>query len=259
MVEVFDISVTCHAHKIAMKNQSLDQSLIIPPNTLVFYIDESGDETLNNPEHPIFAFGGVACTTESYISLARTWQTMKAATFPQVTGPLHANTHLRRLSDTKRLAVLSAISPRELARFGTIMTANTIVPVDQIVMIACQTLAKRLANIAEGMVALNLWTPPGPVYAVFEHSARLSRHLENQFTGLALKVGTHTIPIEGCFMPKSVANPFLEIADFVAYTLGNNVKYQLEHGCAKCTDSFQSLFRDVSPPLSNYIEVVKVV
>lgn len=139
------------------------------------------------------------------------------------------------------------------------MTANTIVPVDRIIMIACQTLASRLANIAEGLIALNLWTPPGPMYAIFEHSARLAQHIELQFTELALKVGPHTIPIEGCFMPKSVANPFLEIADFVAYTLGNNVKYQLKHGRATCTDSFQALFRDVGPPLSNYLEVVKVV
>jgi hypothetical protein len=67
----------------------------------------AGDERLNNQKHPIFAFGGVACVAESHLPIARAWQAMKALTFPQVVGPLHAKTHLRdRLAEPKRLALL---------------------------------------------------------------------------------------------------------------------------------------------------------
>jgi hypothetical protein len=101
----------------------MNDHLIIQPNTLVLYIDEAGDERLNNRTYPIFAFGGVACVTEFHPSIARAWQAMKALTFPQVIGPLHAKTHLRdRLVEPKRLAVLGGMAHQQLGRFGTVIT-----------------------------------------------------------------------------------------------------------------------------------------
>jgi len=240
-------------------NQSMGGQLIIQPNTLVFYVDESGDEQLNNQHHPIFAFGGVATVTEHHIPIARAWQEMKAATFPQVVGSLHAQRHIRdRLAERRRLALLASMAHQQLARFGTVITSSTIVPLDKVVPVACRTLANRFANVAEGMIQLNLWQAPGRVVAVFEHSSRLAQQIEQNLPD-AIKVGEHLVPLEGCFMPKSVANPFLEMADFVASTIGKNVKYQLECDRTECTDNFQALFRKVGPPLANYIEVTAAV
>jgi hypothetical protein len=104
------------------------EHLALAPNTLVFYVDDSGDERLNDRNHPIFAFGGVSCVSEFHIPIAGAWQTMKRSVFPQVTGPLHAATHMRegKLSETKRAAVLQAMMHQQLGRFGTIMTDQTI-------------------------------------------------------------------------------------------------------------------------------------
>lgn len=243
-----------------MAEQPPGEHLIIKPNTLVFYIDDTGDERLNDQQHPIFAFGGVATVTEFHLHIARTWQKMKAATFPQVVGPLHAKTHLRdRLTEPRRRAVLAGMTHSQLGRFGTIITSSTVVALDKVVPVACSTLANRFASVAEGMAALRLWKPPGRVVAVFEHSARLARHLEGNLTGLAININGNVLPVEGCFMPKSIANPFLEMADFVASTIGKNVKYQLKCGRQTCTDNFQALFRDVGPPLADYIEVTVAV
>ncbi|HKW52376.1 MAG TPA: DUF3800 domain-containing protein [Stellaceae bacterium] len=239
-----------------MTQQSPGEHLIIEPNTLVFYIDDTGDERLSHQQHPVFAFGGVAAGTEFHIPIGQAWRAMKAKTFPQVAGPLHAKTHLRdRLTDRRRLAVLKAMDHQQLGRFGTIITAGTVVAPDKIIAVACLTLANRLASVAEGMANLGLWKPPGRVVAVFEHSARLTEHLQQHLGGLAIKVYGRDTPLEGCFMPKSVADPFLEMADFVASTLGKNVKYQLEQGRQGCTDNFHALFRAVGPPLADYIEV----
>jgi hypothetical protein len=95
------------------------EHLIIQPDTLVFYVDDTGDERMNNQGHPIFAFGGVATVGAFHVPIARTWRAMKAKTFPQVTGPLHAKRHLReRLSQRKRQVVLAAMAHKELGRFG---------------------------------------------------------------------------------------------------------------------------------------------
>ena len=89
--------------------------------------------------------------------------------------------------------------------------------------------------------------------AVFEHSTRLAQQIEQNFPD-AIKVGEQSIPLEGCFMDSS--SPIrLEMADFVASTIGRNIKYQLERSPTECTDNFKSLFREVGPPLASYIEV----
>jgi hypothetical protein len=233
------------------------EHLTIGPNTLVFYVDESGDEQLSDRQHPIFAFGGVATVTDHHVPIARAWRAMKAATFPQVVGPLHAQRHIRdRLAEPRRLALLAGMAHRQLARFGTVITSSTVVSLDKVVMVSCGTLANRFAGVAEGMIRLGLWQPPGRAVAVFEHSSRLAQGVEQHFTNLAIKVENHTVPLEGCFMPKIVANPFLEMADFVASTIGKNVKHQLECDRDGCTANFQALFRDVGPPLADYVEVV---
>jgi Protein of unknown function (DUF3800) len=195
-----------------MADQPPSEFLIIKPKTLVFYVDESGDKRLNNQQHRIFAFGGVACSFDFHLRIARAWQAMKAKNFPQVVGPLHAKTHLRdRLSETKRLAVLAGMAHPELARFGTVITSSTVVPLDTVVPVACITLAKRFVNVAKGMIQRGLWQVPGRVMVVFEHSTALAKPIEQHFTNLVLEIEGHTIPIEGCFMPKSVVNPFLEM------------------------------------------------
>jgi hypothetical protein len=144
-----------------MADQPPRELLILKPNTLVFYVDESGDERLKNQRHPIFAFGGVACPFECHLPIARAWQAMKAKNFPQVDGPLHSKTHLRdRLSETKRLAVLACTAHEQLGRFGPVITSSTVVPPDWIFTVACMELAKRFASVAEGMIQLGLWKVP---------------------------------------------------------------------------------------------------
>jgi hypothetical protein len=107
------------------------EHLIIPSGALVFYIDDSGDEKLNNRKHPFLAFGGVGCTCEFHTPLARIWQQMKALTFPQVRGPLHATRHLRGRSGRQWQAVLAAMNSPYLGRFGVVLTDTTDVPPDQ--------------------------------------------------------------------------------------------------------------------------------
>ena len=66
------------------------------------------------------------------------------------------------------------------------------------------------------MVQLRLWQAPGRVVAVFEHSSRLAQQIEQNLPD-ASRVGKHLVPLEGCFMPMGVANPFLEMADLGCY------------------------------------------
>jgi hypothetical protein len=104
-----------------------------------------------------------------------------------------------------------------------------------------------------------LWRPPAPVYAVFEHSTRLTNHIERAFDGIRLVVGQDLVPIEGCFMEKRVSDPFLEMADVIVNAVTRSVRYQRALADPRaCTPAFQALFRDVGPPMASYIEVTAV-
>ena len=232
------------------------EHLIIPSGALVFYVDDSGDEKFGNREHPFLAFGGVACTCEFHISLAKTWKQMKASTFPQVRGPLHAKRHLKDRSIRQWRAVQSAMNLPDLGRFGVVLTDTTAVAPEHVTVVALRALANRFADVAGGMLARALWHPPGRVFAIFEHSPRLTDHIERAFTDISVAVGPHTVPVEGCFMPKSIANPFLEMADCIANAVTKNVKYQrAQANHAVCSPVFQALFRDAGHPLGSYFEV----
>jgi hypothetical protein len=237
------------------------EQLILQPNSLVFYVDDTGDERFASAAHPMFAFGGVACVTEHHIDMAGSWHAMKAAQFPQLKGrPLHAKTHLRdnRAGPRKKAAVLDAMPPDRIGRFASVLTARTDIPLDYVAQTALKTLAIRCSEVADGFVRCGLWQSPGPVVAIFEQSARLAGHIQQHFDD-RLRVGGHLIEIEGCFMPKSVANPFLEMADVVVNAVGKNIRHQLQYGLASCTSDFQTLFRDVGPPMAHYIEVTEVL
>jgi hypothetical protein len=232
------------------------EHLIIPPGALVYYVDDSGDEKFGNREHPFLAFGGVACTCEFHISLAETWKQMKASTFPQVLGPLHAKRHLKDRSVRQWRAVQAAMNSPYLGRFGAVLTDTTAIAPEQVTHVALRTLANRFADVAGGMLARALWHPPGRVFAIFEHSPRLTDHIEKAFAGISVTAGPHTVPVEGCFMPKSIANPFLEMADCIANAITKNVKYQrAQANLSVCTPAFQALFRDAGHPLASYFEV----
>jgi Protein of unknown function (DUF3800) len=202
------------------------EHLIIPPGTLVYYVDDSGDEKFGNREHPFLAFGGVACAAEFHIPIADDWKCMKASTFRQVRGPLHARRHLKDRSVTQWRAVSAAVNSPFLGRFCAVLTDTTSVPLEQVTRVALLTLANRFADIAGGMLTRGLWHPRNRAFAIFEHSARLASHIERVFRDLTIAVGPYRVAVEGCFMPKSVANPFLEMADCIANAVTKNIKYQ---------------------------------
>src|SRR5712691_3228344 len=191
------------------------ERLILMPNSLVFYIDDTGDEQFGNADHPMFAFGGVAAVTENHFEVERDWRAMKAREFPQVNGALHAKRHLRdRIAPSKKAAVFAAMPRNCVARFGSVLTAGTAIAPEWVMETALRTLSRRCSEVAVGFIERGLWQPPGPVVAIFEQSARLAPYIPLYFDD-PLTVGPYRLPVEGCFMPKWVANPLLEMADVV--------------------------------------------
>jgi hypothetical protein len=89
---------------------------------------------------------------------------------------------------------------------------------------------------------------------IFEASGRLEKHIEARLGQLSYTLDGKKYPVQGAFMPKFVADPMLEMADFVAYTVGQNVKHQMVHGHEAWTPNFEALFRNVEASLVSYMK-----
>ena len=58
---------------------------------LVVFIDETGDEFLTDPRHPVFGLAGCACKVEDYESgIQRPWRELKSSIFGDPGVALHA-------------------------------------------------------------------------------------------------------------------------------------------------------------------------
>src|ERR1035437_10714355 len=69
------------------------------------------------------------------------------------------------------------------------------------------------------------------------HSCSAWRQNGAEKACLSVTAGPHTVPVEGCFMPKSIANPFLEMADCIANAVTKKVKYQRDRKSTRLNSS----------------------
>lgn len=56
--------------------------LNISPNSVLVFLDETGDEQLNDPAYPIFGFGGCCILARDYFdNIDKPWSNMKIEKF----------------------------------------------------------------------------------------------------------------------------------------------------------------------------------
>ena len=68
------------------------ERLTVHPHCLMFFVDETGNETFADPQNPVFGLGGCALLAAAIDPILRTpWQTMKALHFGGAGVPLHAS------------------------------------------------------------------------------------------------------------------------------------------------------------------------
>ena len=66
-------------------------TLTLGPNTLVFALDDTGNECFKDPNHPVFGIGGCGFLVKDYVRLIDApWGDMCKTYFPDCNRPLHA-------------------------------------------------------------------------------------------------------------------------------------------------------------------------
>ena len=227
------------------------ERLILPDRCLAVFVDDTGHEALV-PGEPIYGLGGCAALGRD---LGRTITEPWRAIRERVTGspdiPLHANEFPTIASRDDMSAVAEFFRAHPFARFGATISVNTSLPDEMGIMRTMkEVLEMRINNIAEQHHTLCR-----EVKVIFEASQRADKLIEEAFQTFKVhRWGWKHIPSECYFMPKSVAEPALEVADFVMHAIGRQAKQNLKKRGTFLPD-FNAIFHAVDPRLVSFMEV----
>jgi hypothetical protein len=221
--------------------------LEITPSTLLFFIDDTGHELLDDPTQKAFGLGGYSVMGDALESLVRQpWREVRQALAGSPDAPLHA-AEIKNPTKGQIDAVAGFFRSQPLGRFGAISSVQTKLGADLTPLwTVAELLKRRTVEIAQ-------WQPFASVSIVFEHSERLAPKIEPAFGDFRLELDGMPVPLDLCWMPKSAHEPALEVADFLANAIGAEVRHRLagRPGFAK---NFQAFFHGVDTRLVSFID-----
>ncbi|HKF64122.1 MAG TPA: DUF3800 domain-containing protein [Dongiaceae bacterium] len=219
-------------------------SLLLRPDTLAFFIDDSGDQVLGDPGNPLFALGGVSVMGSDYAAVAGAWS-QATATISRPKGRLHFSERQRGLGRSNKLQIHKLLASRPIGRFAAIATRDSVLAGTTIEDVVLGSLKKRLEELLS-------WSSCRSIALVFEESARLKAAVHRHFDGMKVQADDAEVPHVCCWMPKSAGVPLLELADWLLHTVAAQVRHKSQNSH---TDDFCAAFHSVNPKLASYVQI----
>src|SRR5262245_60657052 len=109
--------------------QSMEDSLLATRDTLVVFIDETGNEDYSDPNNPTFGRGGCAALGADYKRLIKKpWRKLKRERLGGVTKSFHA-TEFEQTRPTKvQISAISRFLKQPFWRFAVMSDVRTTLP-----------------------------------------------------------------------------------------------------------------------------------
>lgn len=178
--------------------------------TLCVVIDETGHEEFMSKGR-FFAIGGIAGFGTELERANRQWRSMKARSFGGADEPLHASGKM--LSRQQIDEISSFFTTSRLGRFVYILKQPPVMPGQ---MNALNILRPILLEEL-GKAVVDMPTLPSDILLTIERSERLLPKILAAFPPLSVTIDGAPIPMAGLFTPKIPPQPYLEMADQVAW------------------------------------------
>jgi hypothetical protein len=231
------------------------ESLILPDRCLAVYVDDTGHEALV-PGHPVYGLGGCAVLGRDLNRLiSEPWRNLRKRVTGSPNVQLRAHsfaTIAKRQHDSDSIMEeMAAIFRQQFLRFGAIISNKTKLS-DEIDPV--QTIKAVLQARINHLIQAN---PCREVKVIFESSERANHLIENAFQDFELHRGWKRIPSECYFMPKTAADPALEVADFVMHAVGRQARYKLK-GSDGFVRDFSAVFHSVDQRFVSFMAVESV-
>jgi hypothetical protein len=217
---------------------------------LAFFVDDTGHEAFKG--QPFYGLGGCAALGRDINGIIYgPWKEVRE----RVTGSPNAQLHASKFNRiTKRgdvEAVAAFFRAQPFYRFGAVITELTSLVLEISLMRTMKgVLQKRINDIVAGTLCKT-------VYVIFESSHRTDGLIQEAFQDFEINRGSKRIPSECFFMPKSAADPALEVADFVMHSVGRQARHNLSKRGSFVPD-FSAVFHGVDVRLTSFMEIQAV-
>lgn len=234
-----------------------DDSLNLTPDTLVVFIDETGNEDYSDPKNPTFGRGGCAILGNQYKPLLKKpWHKLKLGILGGRTKPFHATDFEQTKPTQRQINRINAFLKRPFWRFAAMSDIRTNLPegVDghRAISLVTVNFVRRLAATFPHISTVAL---------VFESSERGDKLVQRDFDLANMNLSNQNgqrIEVDGYFMPKASMEAGLEIADLVVHTAGRQRRHELK-GKDGSTKDFEAMYwHSPIPPAFMSIDSVQL-
>ena len=212
---------------------------------LAVFVDDTGHEDLKG--QPVYALGGCAVLGRDLERIInKPWREVRERVTGSPTTQLHASSLV--LQPAHIDAIANFFQVNRFLRFAAVFTKETRL-VDEFSRM--RTMKAALQNRINTIVGTTLCKQ---VVVIFEASQRTDKLIQDAFQDLEITRGSKSIPSKCCFMPKSAAEPALEIADFVMHAVGGQARQNRKQRGIFRAD-FCAVFHSVEPQFTSYTEI----
>lgn len=224
----------------------MTDALQLPPNSVLIFIDETGNEDLSDPNNPTFGRGGCGSLMPEYkLRIAKPWRRLKRTRLGGATKPFHATDFEQTCPTKHQIAGINAFMALPFWRFAVMCDSRTKLPAGidahkAISLVTMNYFARFVSRCDVDVVAL-----------IFEGSDRGDSLVKRDYdlASMDLKnVRGRRVEVEGCFMPKSSLEPGLELADLVAHTAGRQRRHEIAGKLGHTKDFQQTYWHSPIPP-----------
>ena len=240
-----------------MVSEMEDDLLKLTPDTLVVFIDETGNEDYSDPKNPTFGRGGCAVRGHEYRRmLKQPWRELKRESLGGANKPFHATEFEQSKPTLRQITRINTFLKRPFWRFAAMSDARTKLPENidghRAISLVTMNFIRRLAATYHDISTVAL---------VFEASRRGDKLVERDFDlanmNLVNEAGQR-IEVDGYFMPKRCMEAGIEVADLIAHTAGRQRRHQLAGKEGAVIDFQKMYWHSPIPPAFMSIDTVQL-
>ena len=233
-----------------------EKTFEVNSNTLLIFLDETGDESLRDPRAPFFGFGGLIVVARDYFSqVENPWHRIKDQFFGGIDTPLHA-ADLKNPSNQIIEAFNDFFTVHTFGRFGVSCTDKTVVELDvKIENVVAACIWDRIKEVANSM----RWYD---ILIIYEENQRLIPTIKNELMSKTpknqrnqnIKVTYHT-------MLKDPKFSGMEVADFIIHTVGRQARIMRGNHFTSTVEEYKPDFEKIfigNGDLSSYLSISRI-